>query len=285
MGIVSYAQNLEDVMLWRALGAHGPGFWIDVGAAHPTTDSVTRAFSERGWRGINIEPRDEEFALLVAERPNDVNLHLAVGARAGRTTFYDFEIAGHSTFDEATAARHRAAGRTPRKREVEVVTLAEICRRHVAGEVHFLKIDVEGAEREVLEGADFAACRPRIVVIEATLPDSPEDASAGWEPLLLAAGYRFAWFDGLNRFYIAAESWEALARHFTVQPNVFDGYRVAYPMTRTAGAEAALASARAQIERLRRLMAGPTSWGRALLRRAHAALRGEPRMRGRDSGD
>ena len=35
MGIVSYAQNFEDVMLWRALGDRPAGFWIDVGAADP----------------------------------------------------------------------------------------------------------------------------------------------------------------------------------------------------------------------------------------------------------
>jgi hypothetical protein len=32
MGIVSYAQNFEDVILWRALGAIERGVYIDVGA-------------------------------------------------------------------------------------------------------------------------------------------------------------------------------------------------------------------------------------------------------------
>jgi chromosome segregation ATPase len=41
--------------------------------------------------------------------------------------------------------------------------------------------------------------------------------------LLLAADYRFVWFDGLNRFYVAAEKME-LAAAFQVQPNVFDGF-------------------------------------------------------------
>jgi hypothetical protein len=41
---VSYAQNFEDVLLWRALRQVRNGFYIDVGAAHPDIDSVTRAF-------------------------------------------------------------------------------------------------------------------------------------------------------------------------------------------------------------------------------------------------
>lgn len=64
MGIVSYAQNFEDVMLWRALGHIENGFYVDIGAQHPTIDSVSKAFYERGWSGINVEPVDAYIALL-----------------------------------------------------------------------------------------------------------------------------------------------------------------------------------------------------------------------------
>ena len=61
MAFVSYAQNFEDVMLWRALRHGEHRFWVDVGAADPDVLSVTRAFSERGWHGINIEPAERPF--------------------------------------------------------------------------------------------------------------------------------------------------------------------------------------------------------------------------------
>ena len=54
MPFISYAQNFEDVMLWRTLRLFGPGFYIDIGANHPTRDSVTRSLYERGWRGIAL---------------------------------------------------------------------------------------------------------------------------------------------------------------------------------------------------------------------------------------
>src|SRR5262245_34491258 len=73
MAFVSYAQNLEDVMLWRALHHVDAGFYIDVGAWSPDVDSVTRAFSERGWRGINVEPSPHYFNQLVERRPADIN--------------------------------------------------------------------------------------------------------------------------------------------------------------------------------------------------------------------
>jgi hypothetical protein len=47
MSFISYAQNLEDVMLYRALKHVECGFYIDVGAQHPVIDSVTKAFYDR----------------------------------------------------------------------------------------------------------------------------------------------------------------------------------------------------------------------------------------------
>ena len=40
----SYAQNFEDLMLYRALGHLERGFYIDIGAQHPKIDSVSKAF-------------------------------------------------------------------------------------------------------------------------------------------------------------------------------------------------------------------------------------------------
>jgi FkbM family methyltransferase len=225
MTFISYAQNYEDVMLWRALKDVSNGFWIDIGAAHPREYSVTRAFSERGWCGVNVEPEPGYAAELRAERPRDVNLQVAVGAVPGRAQLQHLPGTGLSTFDAATADRHAKAG-FPRTGalEVEVRTLADICVEHAPSDIHFLKIDVEGSEAAVLEGADFARFRPWIVVVEATVPGTPLRVTEGFERHLLNAGYRECWFDGLNTFYLAAEREASLAPAFCVPPNVFDFY-------------------------------------------------------------
>ena len=64
MAFVSHAQNFEDVMLWRALCHVRRGFYIDVGAADSSLYSVTRAFYDQGWCGINIEPVPAHFSAL-----------------------------------------------------------------------------------------------------------------------------------------------------------------------------------------------------------------------------
>jgi FkbM family methyltransferase len=221
---VSHAQNFEDVLLWRALKDVTDGFYIDVGAWEPDHDSVTRAFSERGWRGVNIEPVAIYHAMLEAGRPLDVNLQVAVGAVPGETVFFHIEDTGLSTTDASLAETHAAKGFTVTRTDVAVMTLAEICRLHAPGDIHFLKIDCEGAERDVLAGADFVGYRPWIVLAEATVPNSQEQNHQPWEGLLLAADYRFVWFDGLNRFYVAAEHFERLAPVLAVPPNVFDEF-------------------------------------------------------------
>jgi len=106
--------------------------------------------------------------------------------------------------------------------EVELTTLAALLDAH-PGPVDFLKIDVEGAERAVIEGADWTRHRPRVLVVEATEPGSPKPTHEQWEPMLLDAGYRCALFDGLNRFYGQSDDADVLAA-LAAPANVFDDY-------------------------------------------------------------
>ena len=225
MPFVSYAQNFEDVMLWRALGHVERGFYIDVGAQSADLDSVTRAFSERGWRGINIEPHPFYFAQLLERRPLDVNLCTAVGSSVGTLTMNFVEATGLSTANDQIAAGHAAAGYALNRAEVGLTTLAKLWDEHVPPHqaVHFLKVDVEGFEAAVLAGNDWTKKRPWIVVVEATLPNSRTESHGEWESALLSAGYIHIYSDGLNRFYIAEEHRE-LVDSFKYPPNVFDDF-------------------------------------------------------------
>jgi FkbM family methyltransferase len=224
MSFISYAQNFEDVLLWRALGHVPRGFYIDVGANDPVEHSVTKAFYDAGWSGISIEPLMSYHRAFVEQRPRDINLAVAAGASDGTLTLYDVPaVRGWASPDPIVAERHQAEGYEVAELTVPVRTLASICADHASGGIHFLKIDVEGFEGEVLRGMDFARWRPWVLVIEATLPGSRVTNHESWEHLVVDAGYRFAWFDGLNRYYVAAEHPELMAA-FTVPPNVFDDF-------------------------------------------------------------
>lgn len=225
MTFISYAQNFEDVMIWRALKHVEHGFYIDVGAFSPDLDSVTRAFSERGWHGLNIEPNPHYLAELVAARPRDINLGVAVSDFDGEIELSVIEESGLTTVDSSIAKGHVDAGWALNPIKVPARTLARLWDEHVpAGQVvHFLKIDVEGHEAAVLRGADWSRHRPWIVVVEATRPNTQISTHAEWEETLIQAGYAFVYWDGLNRYYVAGEH-RALADCFDAPPNVFDGF-------------------------------------------------------------
>jgi len=248
MPFLSYAQNFEDVLLWRALRDEADGFYVDVGAADPDEDSVTRAFYDRGWRGINVEPVADLAARLRDARPRDVTLAVAAGDRDGRITLHVVDGTGLSTTEDDAARAAAAGGFGSRALDVPLRTLRGILVEHAPPTIHFLKIDVEGAERAVLAGCDFDLFRPWIILVEATAPMTDVPVHASWEGILTRARYRHVWFDGLNRFYVAEERFDALAGHFRTPVNVFDDVRRAAdlsPSERGRSAETAAIAARA----------------------------------------
>ncbi|NPU94164.1 MAG: FkbM family methyltransferase [Gammaproteobacteria bacterium] len=220
MTFICYAQNFEDIALWRIFRlVVEKGFYIDVGANDPTIDSVTKAFYDRGWRGMNIEPSPSFYERLCAERPRDINLQVAVSDREDQLTFFDAGE-GLSTVDQHVAADLKRNGRQVVERTVPSQTLSSICARYVDGEIHFLKIDVEGHESFVLRGMDFERWRPWVLLIESPFNIEPE-----WLPLLKSARYHEVRHDGINRFFLAEEHM-AFKGAFDMPPSYLDGFQL-----------------------------------------------------------
>ena len=223
MTLRSYAQNFEDVMLWRALKHVENGYYIDVGAQHPVIDSVSMSFYEHGWRGVHVEPNAHYAQLLRENRPDENVIQAALSSEAGVLTFYEIAGTGLSTCNAEIAERHRATGHAVRGVSVPSVTLFDIFASCDVHEVHWLKIDVEGTEKDVLFGWKPSKVRPWIVVVESTIPSTQIESHGAWEKALLTLEYQFVYFDGLNRFYVSANHPE-IQGAFRTGPNVFDGF-------------------------------------------------------------
>ncbi len=216
---ISYAQHGEDVIIWRALGNRPRGFYVDVGAFHPSFDSVTRALYERGWRGLNIEPQPDRHAEFERDRPGDLNLTLAIGDRDGTARLNLPENPGWaSLLDPALTGADVA---TSRILEVPIRRLDTLLAELGIDHVDVLKIDVEGAEPGVVRGLLGGPIRPLVCVVEGVGPGIGRVAGDEAVAMLVAAGYVHCLFDGLNH-YLTTDP--ALEHALSVPANPLDGY-------------------------------------------------------------
>lgn len=196
--MTTYAQRGEDTKLWSYFEGKKDGHYIDIGANDPVIDSVSKSFYDEGWRGINVEPLPYYYEPLQLHQPESVNIRAAIGDEHDiRTLFFDTGRLGLSTLDERGAADLTLS----HTMQTPVWTLKYLCESFVRWPIDWLKIDVEGWERQVIQGGDWKTYRPTIVVVEATKPQTDIPAWDSWEPLLLDVDYELLEFDGLNRWY------------------------------------------------------------------------------------
>ena len=151
----TYAQCLEDLILYCVLYDVNNGFYLDVGANDPNDITVTKAFYLNGWHGINIEPLPDMYKKLSNDRKRDINLNIGASEKEDKLTL--FLNGGAST---VTKKYFKEKGITI---NIKVYPLSKICKKYVPKneEIQFCKIDVEGHEKNVLLGFDFENYRPK----------------------------------------------------------------------------------------------------------------------------
>jgi len=177
-----------------------------------------------------------QYNEFLCKRPKDINLHVAISNQEGYlelNIIKDKELltsnknTGLSTLDKDIAQQHIANGYLLEIEKIKVMTLATIYEKYIqpSQEVHFLKIDVEGLEKEVIQGNKWEHYQPWIVLVEAISPTNYQETYQNWEHLLISAGYCFIYSDLLNRFYISPKHPE-LRSAFNYPPNIFDGFLI-----------------------------------------------------------
>ncbi len=80
----SFSQFGEDALVWERFGRKPDGFFVEVGANHPTELSNTWFLEQRGWSGILIEPLTEKCALLREARKASQAFQVAIGGPGPR---------------------------------------------------------------------------------------------------------------------------------------------------------------------------------------------------------
>ena len=155
--------NQESRLIWQFFDCATKGFFVEVGANHPTELNQTWFLEQQGWSGVLIEPNPNLCGLLRAQRPRSRTFQAAVGnaEQTGEVELFLGESHVHSTLkpfldDPLSGAKIR----------VPLRTLDSILAEAGAGRIDFLSIDVEGLELQVLRGFDLARHRPAVLLVE-----------------------------------------------------------------------------------------------------------------------
>lgn len=197
--IVTYAQNREDIILASFFPSVERGSYVDIGAGHPDYQSVTKFFYVRGWSGVNVEPSKRLASLLAKARPRDITYQTAIAGKVSEMTYREYLGDGLSTLSESVKHQYENSVspllKYYRDYPVTTETLASILKKAALKEIHFMKIDVEGFEEEVVRSNDWKKYRPHVVCLEV------HHVQGNWHSLMKSYGYEVAFHDGLNDYY------------------------------------------------------------------------------------
>lgn len=167
---IYYSQAGEDIILERFFGDKQKGFYLDIGAHHPTRFSNTYKFYLKGWNGINIDATPGSMVPFQNVRPQDVNVELGVAGEEGKLNYFIFDEPALNTFSKERSEYLLANTSYKLKGNVVVKTktLKQVMAEYLPANQHidFMTIDVEGLDLDILLSNDWDKYRPYVVVAE-----------------------------------------------------------------------------------------------------------------------
>lgn len=176
------------------------GLYIDIGAHHPSDCSNTYEFYKRGWHGLLIEPHPDAWPGLLLERPRDFVCPVACSNYEGWATLNLCRSV--SSLDPAWRTDNDGTIPVPAWKLsslLETVYSAASCGVDFLHKTNLLSIDVEGWERQVIEGIDWRNFRPAVVIIEYA-DQNGVDISSPWRGIL-EANYVLHFSNKLNQIW------------------------------------------------------------------------------------
>lgn len=162
-----YSQDKQDEYLeTNVFKGFKNGIFMDIGAHDGISFNNTMYFEKyNNWTGINVEPIQKIYDRLVANRPNSVNINCAVSDTNGTAEFicnsgWTEMISG---LKKSYDPRHmeRLENETREKNsfteiiQVPTKRFDTLCEENNIDHIHYLSIDVEGAEWDVIQSINF----------------------------------------------------------------------------------------------------------------------------------
>lgn len=177
------------------------GFFIEVGANHPTNGSLTWPMEQKGWSGIVVEPQEKHFRLFQQSRPKSHAFRAACGApeNTGKGTLH-IPKGGMDGFATLSQNADDHGVEYDSVEHVDVVTLDSLIDQVRPARIDFVSIDTEGTELEVLKGFSLRRHKPALILIE------DKGTTLKKHRHLRANGYKLVKRTELNNWYVPEET-------------------------------------------------------------------------------
>jgi hypothetical protein len=147
-------------VIFRMFPGERHGFFLDVGSGHGTIGSNTKALEDLGWTGICVDPFPSHMDGRTCRMEKAV-----VSSVSGQVVkFHTHEGLGGIA---DTLGKWKTEAEKSPVVELTTTTLGELLgRANAPPYIHFLSVDIEGAELEALKGIPFDKYRFGAMAIE-----------------------------------------------------------------------------------------------------------------------
>ena len=170
------------------------GYYVDVGANHPTIESQTWHLEQLGWKGLLLEPIPSYCEQLKKARKGTVVQYACSSPENHNKVLKLIFAGGHSTLNATPIAM---GDRSQETMEVTCRTLDSILEdNHVPIGFDFISIDIEGHEMEMFKGFTLAKWKPKLILLEDHVINHEKHNH------MKSHGYQLILRTGLNSWYV-----------------------------------------------------------------------------------
>ena len=188
------SEHNEQQLIREFFGNKTDGFYVDVGANHPTIESQTWHLDQLGWKGLLLEPIPSYCDMLRKERIGTVVPYACSSPEDHNKVLKLILAGGHSTLNSKPIA---LGDRSQETIDVTCRTLDSILEENKAPVgFDFISIDIEGHEMEMFKGFTIEKWKPKMVLLEDHVLNHQKHNH------MKAHGYQLILRTGLNAWYV-----------------------------------------------------------------------------------
>jgi FkbM family methyltransferase len=187
-----YSQGEEERCILQYFGGF-KGRFLDIGAADGVTYSNTRALYEVGWKGVLVEPSNRLYNELTKLYNTDEEMLLVnrlVASSTGEMVFFDNQ---KHTLSSTKKEHCELFKNYPPFVETTAKSISwQDFIQTFPGPYHFVSIDTEGMDYEILKLIDLKGINNKMICVEKVYNDE------GIKEYLLDKGYKIVYASGEN---------------------------------------------------------------------------------------